>query len=211
MACSFSSEAQVNDAGLWTSMGLQSYLGKKFSLDGDVEFRFNENVTELGTIYGEALLGYKLNKRWEASIGYRMIGKRRYDDSYSIRHRALLNLSYKKKFDKITASIRARYQSQYSDINRSDNWRIPDDYFRLKASFKYDTDTKWTPFVSAETFYNLNPPDGPLFTEYRLSAGVEYEYSKKSSINLGYIFDREVNVSNPWTNYIVSIGWSYKL
>ncbi|MFM7902957.1 MAG: DUF2490 domain-containing protein, partial [Bacteroidota bacterium] len=204
-------KAQVNDAGLWTSMGLQSDLSKKFSLDGDIELRFNENITELGTAYGEALLGYKFNKMWEASIGYRLIGKRRYDDSYSIRHRALLNLAYKKKIDKVTVSVRARYQSQYSDINRSDNWRVPDDYFRLKGSLKYDTDTKWTPLVSGEAFYYLNRPEGILFTGYRLSAGVEFEYSKKSAVNLGYVFDREVNVSNPWTNYIVSIGWSYKI
>ena len=65
--------------------------------------------------------------------------------------------------------------------------------------------------MSGESFYYLNRPGGPLFTGYRLSAGFEYEYSEKSAINLGYIFDREVNVSNPWTNYIVSIGWSYKL
>ncbi|MFN5223097.1 MAG: DUF2490 domain-containing protein [Bacteroidota bacterium] len=208
---SLSVSGQVNDAGLWTSLGLKSDLGKKFSLDGDVELRFNENVTELGTIYGEALLGYKFNKRLEGSIGYRLIGKRRFDDSFSIRHRVLLNLSYKKKFNKVTASFRARYQSQFSDIKRSENWRVPDDYFRFKATFKYDTDKKWTPFVSGESFYYLNRPGGPLFTEYRLSAGFEYEYSEKSAINLGYIFDREVNVSNPWTNYIVSIGWSYKL
>ncbi|MFM2190350.1 MAG: hypothetical protein RL491_736 [Bacteroidota bacterium] len=209
--CGFSAKAQVNDAGLWSSIGLQSELGKKFSLDGDIELRFNENITELGTVYGEALFGYKINKRWEASIGYRLIGKRRYDDTYSVRHRMLLNLAYKKKFNKITASFRARYQSQYADINRSDSWRVPDDYFRFKASFKYDTDKKWTPFVSGESFFYLNSQDGPLFTEYRLAAGVEYEYSKKSAITLGYIFDREVNVSDPWTNYIVSIGWSYKL
>jgi len=207
----WSVKAQINDAGLWSSIGLKSDIGKKLSLDGDVELRFNENITELGTVYGEALLGYKFNKRLEASIGYRLIGKRRYDDSYSVRHRMLLNLAYKKKFNKITASFRARYQSQYADINRSDNWRVPDDYFRFKASFKYDTDKKWTPYVSGESFFNLISQDGFLFTEYRLASGVEYEYSKKSAITLGYIFDREVNVSNPWTNYIVSIGWSYKL
>lgn len=201
----------MNDAGIWASMGLRSDLGKKFSIDGDVELRFNENISELGTVYGEALLGYKIHKRLETSVGYRLIGKRRYDDSYSIRHRMLFNLAYKKKFNKITASLRARYQSQFSDINRSENWRVPDDYFRLKASFKYDTDKKWTPFVTGESFYYLNRPVGPLFTEYRLSAGVDYAYSNKSSINLGYVFDREVNVSNPWTYYIVSIGWSYKL
>ena len=139
---SLSVSGQVNDAGLWTSLGLKSDLGKKFSLDGDVELRFNENVTELGTIYGEALLGYKFNKRLEGSIGYRLIGKRRFDDRFSIRHRVLLNLSYKKKFNKVTASFRARYQSQFSDIKRSENWRVPDDYFRFKATFKYDTDKK---------------------------------------------------------------------
>jgi hypothetical protein len=201
---------QVNDAGLWTSLDIQKDIGKRFNLDGNVELRFNENVTELGTCYGEASLGYELHKRVDVSVGYRFIGKRRLDDSYSFRHRLIFNLSYRKKFNKFSAAIRVRYQSQFTDVSKSENWQVPEEYLRTKLTLKYDTDKKWNPFAAAETFYQLGGTDGILFNEYRLSAGVDYDFTKRSSLSLAYIFDREVQVSNPWTNYVVSIGWKYQ-
>ena len=201
---------QVNDAGLWTSIDLQTDISKRFNVDANVELRFNENISELGTIYGETSLGYKFNKSLEFSAGYRLIGKRRLDDSYSARHRMLFNVSYRKKIKKITTTFRVRYQTQFTDINRSADWRVPEEYLRTKIAIKYDTDKKWTPFFSGESFYRIGVDPGIVFNEYRLSAGVDYDFNKKSGITLAYIFDREVQVEDPWTNYVVSLGWKYR-
>lgn len=201
---------QVNDAGLWTSIDLQADVSKKMHVDGNVELRFNENFSELGTLYGETSVAYKLHKSLEFSAGYRLIGKRRLDDSYSIRHRMLFNVAYRKKIKKITTTLRARYQTQFSDINSSTDGRVPEEYLRTKVTFKYDTDKKWNPFFSAESFFQMGYDPAIMFNEYRLSAGVDYDFNKKSGISLAYIFDREVQVEDPWTNYVISIGWKYR-
>lgn len=203
--------AQVNDAGLWTSLSAEKKLVDKVFLDASAELRLNENFSELGTAYTEASIAYRISKSFEASAGYRFIAKRLIDDSYGIRHRYLINLSYKTKINKWMSTIRARYQSQYSDINRSDDWQVPEDYLRTKWTIKYDTDKDWRPFFSTETFFYLSKMDGILFKEYRIAAGFDYKLNKKTDLTLGYLIDREVQTSNPWTNYVVTVGLSLEL
>lgn len=203
--------AQVNDAGMWTSISLEKKLADKLYLDAAGELRLNENFSEVGTMYSEASIAYRFSKSFEASAGYRFIAKRLIDDSYGIRHRYLVNLSYKTKINKWMSTIRARYQSQYSDINRSDDWQVPEDYLRTKWTIKYDTDKDWRPFFSTETFFYLSKMDGILFKEYRIAAGFDYKLNKKTDLTLGYLIDREVQTSDPWTNYVVTVGVSLEL
>ncbi len=207
----FAVSAQVNDAGLWTSLSVQKKLADKLYLDLGGELRLNENFSELGTVYSEALVSYRISKSFEASGGYRFIAKRLVDDSYGIRHRYLINLAYKTKINKVMSTIRARYQSQYSDINRSADWQVPEDYLRTKWTIKYDTDKDWRPFVSAETFFLLDNMDGILFKEYRIAAGFDYKLNKNTDLTLGYLIDREIQTANPWTNYVVTVGLSWEL
>ena len=92
-------------------------------------------------------------------------------------------------------SARIRFQSQYSGVNTSENGKVPDNYLRTKLSVKYDFEKRYTPYLSGETFFHLNAPDGILFDNYRLSFGFEYEFTKRSDIQLGYLIDREVQAS----------------
>ena len=208
---SFNAEAQVNDAGLWTSINLEKRFSKKMSLHFSEELRFNENITELGAIFSEISGEYRFNKMFSVSAGYRFTQRREVDDSYSIRHRYMINLNVKNKLGQFSTNVRIRYQSQFKDVQSSENGKIPDNYLRTKLSVKYDLGKKYAPFISGELFLHLNRPDGVLMDNYRIAAGVDYEFSKRSSIEFGYLINREIQVANPWTNYVITVGWNYLL
>lgn len=203
--------AQVNDAGMWIGLDLEKKLGNGLTLQFSDEIRMNENISEVGTWFNEIGLDYKINKMISASIAYRLIQKRRVDDSYSTRHRYLINLNFKEKFGNFNFTFRTRYQSQYTDVLSSENGKSPDNYVRTRMVVKYDANRKYTPFLSGETFFYLNHPEGVVFDNYRVSGGISYEWNKKSSLNLGYMMDREINVSDPWTNYIITLSWEQRL
>lgn len=202
--------AQVIDAGLWTSINLEKKLNGKFTVDLCQEFRFNENISELGTYFTEASVQYKINKRISLAAGYRFINKRELDDHYSRRHRALLDINLKEKFSKITVAARIRFQSQLADYYSSETGKIPENYLRTKLTFKYDTGKRITPSIGGETFVHLNRADGMLLDNYRLSAGLEYEINKRASVDAGYLLNKEVQVAEPWTSYITTLGINYK-
>ena len=201
--------AQVNDAGIWASINLEKKFSKKVSIHFSEELRFNENISELGVFFSEFTGEYQFNKMFSLSGGYRFIQRRRLDDSYSIRHRYLINLNVKHKFGQLAANFRLRYQGQYADVESSPEGKVPETYLRPKLSLKYDLNKKYTPYISGEMFIHMNRPDGVLFDNYRVEAGIDYEITKRSSIDLGYLISKEIEVSDPLTNYVIVVGWNY--
>jgi hypothetical protein len=202
---------QVNDAGLWASINIDKKLSSKFSIGFSEEVRFNENISEVGTVFSEIAAGWKFNKFFSASAGYRFILKRDASDFYSKRHRFLINVNAKIKKGRFNLAARARFQSQYSDVYSSDQGATPADYLRTRVTVKYEPDKKYTPFLSAETFFHLNNADGILFDNYRISGGIEYAFNKKYALDFYYLLDREINVNNAWTSYITGIAFNISL
>jgi hypothetical protein len=210
IAFASSTNAQVNDAGLWGSINVEKNISNLIDVQLTQELRLNENFSELGTAFTEAGVTFDLPKGFRAGIAYRFIQKRRLDDSYSFRHRYLVELSYRYKWNKLVVSLRNRFQSQYTDVQSSEDGMVPENYLRTKLQFRYDTGKRWQPFISSELFYQLNNPEGNEIDNMRFATGIDYEINKRNSIEVSYLFDREINVNNPVTSYIIGIAYNFK-
>lgn len=204
-------QAQVKDAGLWASFSLEAKLAKKVSGNIAQEFRFNENISELGTAFTDVGLSFKLNKHFQVAANYRFTQKHRTDDSYSLKHRVYVDVKYEKKAKPIQIVFRSRFQDEYSDLGRASDASIPNYYLRNKLTLEWDLDKHYTPFLSVELFSPLNYPREYLFDNIRSSAGIEYTITKKQKIDLYYLIQRELNVSRPEIDFILGVGYSFKL
>ena len=204
-------KGQVKDAGLWTTVGIEAKLVKKLSLDIIQEFRFNENITELGTAYTDAGLSYKLNKHFQIAANYRFTQKRTVENYYSFRHRIYIDIKYEKKIKPFQVQFRSRIQDQYSDIGRASDGGIPELYLRNKLNLKWDLNKPFTPYLSVELFSPLNYPRENAFDNIRTAAGMDYEISKHHKVEIYYLIQKELNVSKPQTDFILGLGYFYKL
>jgi len=202
---------QQKDAGIWTSAGLETKVAKNLTASVSQEFRFNENVSELGTYFTDAGLSYKINKYLQVAANYRYILKRRVDDSYSPRHRFYVDIKLQKKFKPFDLQFRTRLQDQYADIGHASDGGIAEYYSRNKVSLKWDIKKPIEPYISLELFTPLNYPREYAFDNIRSSAGVEYALSKHHNFDLFYMIQKELNVSEPTTDFIIGIGYLYKL
>ena len=73
---------------------------------------------------------------------------------------------------------------------------------------KFDLDKKHSPYVSTEIFSPLNDPDGGIFiNNARYTAGIEYAFNRMHSLDIFYLIQRECNVNNPETDYIIGLGY----
>lgn len=203
--------AQVNDAGLWASVNIDKKIGYGFTATLSQEFRFNENITELGTAFTEIGLEHKIKylKGLTGGVSYRFIQNRRVNDSYSLRHRLNIDLAYRMKYKKVTVTIRERYQNQVKDVESSPEGFSPISYLRSKLSIKYNLEKKYTPWIAGELFFQLNNPEGNEIDNIRYALGFDYKFNKKNSLSLFYLINKEVNVKDPWTSYISGISYSY--
>jgi hypothetical protein len=207
----YSLKSQNQDAQVWTSVNLEAKIVKKLTANVAQEVRFNENVTEVGTIYTDLGLEYKLNKHFQVSINYRFVEKRRTDDYYSFRQRIYIDLKYDEKIKPFQIQFRSRIQDEVSDIERAADGGIPEYYLRNKLTLKLDKWKKLTPFVSVELFSPLEDEYKGLFDNIRSSAGIDYDLSKHHKVELFYMIQQELNVSQPETDFVLGVGYGFKL
>lgn len=201
--------SQVSDAALWTSVNIEKKINQRISIGLSNEFRFNENISKLGTLYNDLGVGYRFNKNLRLSVNYRFVNKRLLDDSYSQRHRFYADLTAKKKFSPVECIVRLRFQQQYKDMYVSEDGLVPDFYFRPKLSLKYLGFNKLEPFISYEAFFPLwsvtpDIPDG-----HRFSVGIDYSFDRRNSIEFFGAYNLELGNPLKQTDYIAGVGYSF--
>lgn len=200
--------AQVNDAGLWASFSLEKKFTQTWSASFSQELRLNENLSEVGTVFSDAGVNYKFNKKLKLSFNYRYSNKRNLDDSYSQRHRFYLDLTMREKLKPFVFTGRIRFQQQYEDIFTSENGFVPQRYLRPKLTCKLDMDKSFAPFISAEYFSPMSCENSFYLDKSRYMAGVDYQINSTGTLELFYLIQRELNQNNPLTDYVVGLGYS---
>ena len=201
--------AQWNDAQLWTSVSIEKKVIKSFSVSLAEEVRFTDNINELGEFFTDIGLNYKINKNWRISGNYRFTNKIQLDNSYSKRHRYYFDLSYRRKVYMLTIVLRTRFQSQYKNINSSENGHLPEYYSRNKLTLKYNATRRLSPYISAEAFIPLNNPKVGGIDNMRYSAGLEWEFIKNSTFDFYYMIQQQYQAKNPERDFVAGIGYSY--
>jgi hypothetical protein len=207
--CAIAAKSQVSDAGLWTSINLEKQISKKFSVSLSEEVRLNENISEVGSFFTDFGLNLKLNKFVRFGAYYRYSNKRRVDDSYSERHRYYFDVTLRGKYRFFTLSLRSRFQSQYDDNHSSPEGKTAENYSRNKLSLKYELNKKINFYTSYEIYTPLRSYDQVFKDNTRYSLGLEYSFNKMHSIDLSYMIQQESNVKNPWTDYVVCLGYNF--
>jgi hypothetical protein len=213
---SVSASAQYyDDAGLWSTVSVEKRLKNNFSVFLTEEFRLRENFSKINLFYTEAGVEYRPYPFAKVSLTYRSIEKKIIDDTYSFRHRLMLDITFRKKLKDFTFAYRHRLQAEVRNIYSSANGDIPEWYSRNKISVKYDLHKKITPYVSCELRYQLSDPrnieSDKTWHRARYAAGLDYEMNKKNAFGLYYLIQREWNVSVPENLYIVGLEYSLVL
>lgn len=207
----------TKDAGLWATFTVQKRINKKINFVIDQEFRLRENFQRINLFYTNIGVDYKVTKWLKISPTYRAIQKKRFDGTYSYRHRLMMDLTFKKKFQKITFSERVRYQIEVQDLYTSKKGKLPEQFLRFKTDVKYTVNDKVTPYVSCELRYQIHSPrgDGPAydndFHRIRNVAGIEYNINKDNAVNLYYLIQSEFNISDRESIYIIGIAYTLTL
>jgi hypothetical protein len=194
-----------NGLSLWSGVNVDKKLNEKFELKSSLQTRFVDNVSYIQAYLGELGLSYKINKRWDIDGYYRFSNRRRTEQSlFRQRHRFYGNLNYDKKFGDFKFENRLRYQHQFRDndgIVGYDN-----SYLRNKVEVGWSNKSKFTPFISADVFYEI----GFGFDQIRPRVGTSYKINKRNSLNAALFTNLDFQgIETP--NPILRINYNLKL
>lgn len=133
--------AADDDFGIWSSVGVEKKINKKFSVDVGMDFRADQNLESVDRWSGSVGVGYKPWK-WlklgasyiymydrsvmETKTNYNKSGR---ENGYNVdhgywrsKHRATFDVTAKHKFGRFTVSLRERYLFTHyvgTDCNRT--------------------------------------------------------------------------------------------
>ena len=228
-------QAQSDEFGTWTSVSLDKKLSKKLTLGGELELRTGNNLKNIDRWSVGIGVDYRLAKWLKASAGYTYIydyhpEEYTYQDDgdlnkrtmtyFGSRHRFYASLTASKDFGRLNISLRERWQYTYRPEQadkRMDYQHASLGYsypvkgkatnvWRNKLQLKYKTDGLLQPYLFGETYVG-----GSGFEKLRLSVGTELKLSKKSSLNVGYVYQRPYgDDEDDATRHILNIGYKLK-
>ncbi len=204
--------AQNEDFGLWTSVGTEANIGKRFELNVSIENRIRDNLNRRDKSFLDTRISYRKGL-FAAGFGYRISNNNEEEKGhYGYSNRFIWQLRFRPEWKRFSFDYRTRFQSQYFNIYSSEDGCIPEKFFRnrLKASYNIKK-SNFEPSASYELYYFLDQRGNDLFKRRRFIAGVEYELNKKNSIELSYVFHKTINVKNPRQNHIISLEYKFEI
>lgn len=212
--------AQIENFGTWSTVSIEKKLG---------DFKLNAE-TELRTIYAVQLINrasvglgadYRVNDYLKVAMGYSFMNHldTKYKN-YQFRHRFNAGATGRIQVDRFTFSLRERVQlTTKDDSNRIrengtiDTYRInPAWVWRNRLQAEYNIrKSKFTPSVSAESFYELNNPAGNNFYKMRYTLSCDYRINKRNTVSVYTVFNSGVDDDDMYGKYILGINYNIKL
>lgn len=207
--------AQHRDLGLWTTVSVNKDFGKKLVLSFDQEFRLRDNLTTVNLFYTNLGLTYKFNKNLRVAGTYRIINKHKEDGFWGVRHRLYADITARLKPGRFTIAYRSRLQYEWRGYGYAAQYgSVPESYWRnlFKCSFKLNE--LLSPYIGTEMRWLIHDPRVAYhkgFDRTRFMGGVDYSITKMHQIGLYALFQKEWNISDPETLYIIGIEYSINI
>ncbi|MDQ3110202.1 MAG: DUF2490 domain-containing protein [Bacteroidota bacterium] len=207
--------SQTDDFGSWFTFGLNKDIGKKSSISFDQEFRLKENLSTINLFYTNIGFNYKVTKFFKVALVYRMINKQKNDGSYGMRSRIYTDLIFKTKPGKWTLDYRTRLQAEWRQAGYySEFGNTPEIFLRNLFKVGYEVGPHLKPYAATELRWQIQNPRLPWangFDRQRLIAGADYKINNMHTIGTYFLFQKEYNVNDPQTLYILGLEYTISL
>lgn len=224
-------QAQSDEFGTWTSVSFDKKLSKQLSIGTELELRTGNNLKNVDRWSAGISVDYRLAKWLKASAGYTYLYdyhpeaytfqddgdlNKRTMTYFGSRHRLSASLTASKDFGKLNISLRERWQYTYRpeqadkrmDYQHADlGYSYPvkgkaSHVWRNRLQLKYKANNLLRPYLYGETYV-----DGSGFDKLRLSIGTELKLSKKSALNVGYLFQKPFGDDDELNKHIINVGY----
>jgi hypothetical protein len=184
--------SQNDDFGVWMGVDVSHHLFKKIDATLSGTVRTFNNSTKIEQSFIEGGASYELNRIFSMAASYRLSGKIEDNSQYYYRHKLFFDFKGEFQFNRISVSGRARLQTANKTYIEDDE-DLETDYtarLKVKASVNLSA-SSFKPYIYCEPFFPLFTEDGFKVGKNRISAGTIIKITKRSSVDAGYIFQRD--------------------
>lgn len=203
------------DFGMWNTISVEKKINKKMSVSIDEEFRLKENLSKINLFYTNLGLNYKLSKKIKASLIYRNTQKAVDGQGYDIKHRLMLDITYKEKLSKkLVFQFRQRFQFENNNIYSSRDGKYIESFLRSKFELGYNYTKKIKAYLSEELRFQLHDPRNPEsdygLHRFRTALGIDYNLNSSNTLGIYYLVQNEIKVYKPNELYILGLQYGFQ-
>jgi hypothetical protein len=205
----FVAAAQENDFGIWYSANAKVGVTQKITAGISAQVRTFENAGKIEQGFLEAGLEYKLTDYLSIEGSYRLTDALEKNSKYYFQHKFFLGFKGNLKAGNFTLQGRFIFQTRVRTYLEEVEDKYPDYTGRIRLKATYRTKSfPVNPYVYVESFIPLNKEPEKFIGKNRFAAGMDYSFSKKHSIEAGYIFQRDYlpELNN---EHIIQIGYNF--
>lgn len=203
--------AQEKDFELWNEITLKKEFNKHIGIVGSVQLRLDQNASSIKSFFPEIGVFYNINKYIRFNFDYRFTMVAKPDNYYAAKNRYNLGLRFRKKFKPFVLKYKVEYQYGLDNFLYREIFTTNEgsSYLRNKVTVDYKFNKRWTPKISCELFYHLENGKSQ-FDIYRITFGLDYNLNKHNQVSCAYLFEKEFNVYQPQSVYVLKLNYSYK-
>jgi hypothetical protein len=202
--------SQDKDFGIWYEVSAGHKLTDKLKIDLSASVRTFNNAAKIEEGFVEGGLEYRFSKYLSAAGSYRLSNNIEDDNSYYFRHKLFLDLKGSYKLGDFSFTGRLRFQERFKTYIEDDEDEIPDSHTRIKLGALYNIPSfPVNPFISVEFFCPVFTSSEKAVDKNRFMGGIEYNISKKHTIELEYIHQRDY-LPHMSDENIISVSYDFK-
>lgn len=202
------SRGQGQDAALWAGVELDKSIIKGLTANIKFQGRLNDNFTHVDYGFVDLGLSYKLNNYVRFTSAYVMNSKNSaVGNNWRLRHQWYGNVRFSYKLDRFAFHNRNQLQTDLEDSRSSaGSW-----FYRNKSVVKFALNEKWESFGSYEMYFRLGfrPLHEGFIYRQRYSLGLEYNFTKQTSLQVGYLIQTQLRRKQPDEIYVLTMGFSH--
>jgi hypothetical protein len=200
---------QQSDFQFWPQVLVGYNLSDRFKVSLEEEVRLRENASLMRKELTDLGLTFKVAKFLRLSLNYRLELTFNNPDEKSWLNGVYGDISFRQKLQRFQFDYRIRFQSPKIETVEEVSGLQQILKNRHKASVEYNIKgIPLNPSVEAEIFIPIVRQQSLFLNEYRLWIGLSYVINKKNTIGIKYGIQREVNVADPLTAYILGVSYS---
>lgn len=193
------------DVQQWSELGVKRDLSKKASASLDLNIRFDDNVSRLGSFMPELGAQYQPKKWLRLGTGYRLQYERSGSGDMRARHRFFANVRPRYDIGEVRLEYRLQFQDQLRPDDDTDRWR---QVLRNRLDVSYRDLDPYTPSVAIESHNVVD--DGFVLEKIWLTAGVAFS-RKDLEVDVFYRAELPQNDTMDPTVHIFGLGVHHDL
>lgn len=189
-----------NDARLWLYIKADKNISNKLNLEVTIQNRLTENFQQYNTFAAGTELSYKLNKHFKLLSNFVYVKRRRLDGFYAPACQIQFGFNYRYKIKSFKIVYRSLVQTNQRLNSERANILLVN---RNKVTINYEVNQYVELYTASEIHLPIISNNTPAISRYRWFVGGIYNLTKKSNLDVYFLFQRPNTYKNQIQNHFI--------